>query len=360
MDRCLSVEPGIIQHSKPIHQKAGLVLSIIGASQAAISAAVFASSNTGEAVGLQTPGLTAAKDMQFSNVHAPVRLDPGVLPDAHLFTVVSDSGSLKNLIYEHRHILAGKSVLLAPGGFAGVLRVLAWFREWRLSAPRVAEVTGFLVGGKRDADGGRFRLGSAKEALPLASHTEDLTHQMLAEFLPYFPNLVASTLVTTSLSNTNHMIHPGIVLLNAARIDRGEAFTFYREGLSPAVGDFLEALDQERLEVATALEAEALSLREWLLRFYGKHGMQGETLLECLQSFPSYGKTPSPPSLDYRYLTDDVPYGVAQYLRLSSVLGTSSQHLRTVVDLATLFLGKAAMQADEESARLFRAHLDQR
>lgn len=335
------------------------MLSILGSAQA-IPAAVYASTNTGQDIGILTPALHAEElpHLEFENVTKPVHLRHGLIEGSELFVVVADSATLKELLHEHKTELAGKSLLLAPGGFGGSLRVRAWFEEWGLTAPRIAEVTGFIAGGRR-AMGQPFRLGAAKRDLPFASPTDQMTSEMLSDYLPYFPNLVASNLVTTSLSNTNHMIHPGVVLLNAVRIENGESFRFYREGLSQGAVDLLQAIDSERLEIVAALGGEPLSLMDWMLRYYGDQGMQGDTLLECLQTFPSFANSPSPPSLKYRYLEDDVWFGVAQYLELARHVGTPTTHLHSVIAMASILSRNAKAAADEESQRLFLDYLSQ-
>lgn len=337
------------------------MLSVIGDAQA-IATAIYASSSSGEAVGVSTPSLTpdGPQIVEYSGVSGTVRLQLGVPDDTKLFVVVSEHASLKEVLHHFREEIAGKSLLLAPGGFAGILRVEAWFREWGLRVPQIAEVTGFMAGGRRATDGLSFRLGAVKRDLPFASISDTVTQEMLRDYIPYFPNLVASDLVTTSLSNTNHMIHPGLVLLNAVRIENGEPFLFYRQGVSDAAGHLLQGVDDERLEVAKALGATSLSLREWMLRFYGEQGMHGNTIAECLTSFPSFATTPSPPSLNYRYIRDDVWFGAAQYLALAVRLGTPSENLQTLVLATARLSGDSPGKTDNEARHLFQRFLDER
>lgn len=330
-------------------------LSVVGEPQAH-AAAAFASFNSGQNVGLYaaTPDDLLFDEASHRDRTAPIRVTGSLLRDSDLFVVVSQSRTLKRVLGEVRHEIAGKSVLLAPGGFAGALRVAEWFTEWNLPAPRVAEVTGFLVAAQ--AKHSTYTFAAVKRNLPFAAANAEQTHEMLADYLPYFPDLVPSDLITTSLSNTNHMIHPCVVLLNAARIENGLPFRFYREGLSPSTADFLDAVDSERMELVSALGAEPLNLRDWMLRFYADQGMQGTDIVECLQTFPAFADTPSPPSLDYRYLADDVAFGIAQYLLLAQRLGTASENLQSLVSATTLLRG-TPRTADEESARLFQGFL---
>ncbi|PFG29893.1 NAD/NADP octopine/nopaline dehydrogenase family protein [Paramicrobacterium agarici] len=335
------------------------MLSVIGGPQA-LPAAVYASANTGEEVGVLSSSLSheALPGMRVENVEGPVWLQPGILPETTHFVVISDSTNLKGVLYAHRQQIAGRKLLLAPGGFAGVLRVRAWFDEWGLTAPELGEVTAFIVGGRLDATENRFRLGAAKRDLPLASESADRTDALVRDYSPYFPHLTPSDLSTTTLSNANHMIHPAVVLLNAARIDNAEPFLFYREGLSPATARFMEALDAERLELVKALGGEPLTLKDWMLRYYEAEGMRGDTLLECLQTFAGFAGSAAPLTLRYRYLEDDVWFGLAQYLALAREWGTACAHLQSVVTATTVLCSRVESSYDDEPWQLFRDYWD--
>jgi opine dehydrogenase len=64
----------------------------------------------------------------------------------------------------------------------------------------------------------------------------------------------AGNVLQTSLQNGNPVIHPAITLLNAALIERtGGDFFFYEDGVTPAVGRLIEAVDRERISIGRAL-----------------------------------------------------------------------------------------------------------
>src|SRR3954453_17904654 len=64
----------------------------------------------------------------------------------------------------------------------------------------------------------------------------------------------------TTLQNGNPVIHPAVTLLNAGLIERTEGgFLFYEEGITEGVGRAIEAVDRERLAIASALGVKVLS-----------------------------------------------------------------------------------------------------
>lgn len=265
--------------------------------------------------------------------------------------VVTESRNLRQIIEPLRFVLSGKPLLLAPGGFGGVLRVQKWFGEWSLEPPRLAETTGFPVSGT--LENGELKSHTLKHSLPFAASTSTETLNLLEVFERLLPELVASDLQTTSLSNTNHMIHPSVVLLNATRVENGEKFSFYRNGLSPAAGRLIESVDAERIELARRIGAEALDVREWMIRFYGDEGMHGNGIVECLLGFENFEPVPSPPGLDYRYIADDVPFGLAQWAALASSLGLSTPAMDALLNNLGYLTAGMPLEADSTTTELF-------
>ena len=240
----------------------------------AINVAGYVAAFSGSSVYLATPNRVSLHTVQ--NDHGLVKIEVAQLglddveqQQFEAAIIVAESGNLRQFIEPLRFSLAGKPMLLAPGGFGGVLRVRRWFEEWSLEPPRLAETTGFPVSGT--LVDGVLSSHTVKRSLPLAAATQCETQSLLEIFVLFLPELVASDLQTTSLSNTNHMIHPSVVLLNATRVENGEKFSFYRNGLSPAAGRLIESVDAERIELARRVGAEDLDVREWMI---GKLGME--------------------------------------------------------------------------------------
>lgn len=269
--------------------------------------------------------------------------------------VVEESRHLRRLLEPIAGRLSGVPLLLAPGGFAGALRVQEWYAVQGLEPPQVAEATGFPVAGS--VQDGCLRTRILKRGLPMAGVDERATSWLHEVFVRLLPELTPSDLLTTSLSNTNHMIHPGVVLLNAARIDRGEPFTFYRDGMSAAVGELLEAVDEERVALAARVGAEALGVRDWLLRFYRAEGMAGAGITDCLHGFAQFEKVPGPLTLDYRYLVDDVPFGLAQWVQLAADVDLPVPRMQALLTAVQMCAPHLDLTADPQATQLFRQFL---
>jgi hypothetical protein len=71
------------------------------------------------------------------------------------------------------------------------------------------------------------------------------------------------------LTNANAMLHVANGVANARRIEIGDGYKFYAEGVTPAVARLYETINAERVAVAAALGASVPTLADWFDRVYG-------------------------------------------------------------------------------------------
>ena len=65
----------------------------------------------------------------------------------------------------------------------------------------------------------------------------------------------------TGFANINAIMHPAGMIGNAGWIEKtGGDFLYYREGITPAIGAWIDAVDQERLEIVRRLGLQAVAL----------------------------------------------------------------------------------------------------
>lgn len=329
-------------------------LLVIGAPQA-LATAIFAAVTSGERVHVlaEDAPSTLPSHAELDGTRTAIRLSSSLEGSSpHAAVIVAESRNLPTLITTHREILAGLPVLLAPGGVAGALRVSALD-----DSLRVAETTGFPASGSVEGD--TFVLRGIKHGMPLAAADEWLTPTLQEDFSRYLPHLVVSDLRTTSLANTNHIIHPPITLMNAVRIDSATPFTLYREGVSDSLENLLQAVDEERRAICRAVGADDRSGRDWLIEFYHRDGMQGATFVDCLTSYPGFADVHGPTTLDYRYLADDVPHGVACWAEIGRRLEVPTPHIDHLLAVLATLAPHLDLRADAEGIDLFLARVRQ-
>lgn len=131
--------------------------------------------------------------------------------------------------------------------------------------------------------------------------------------------LAGSDVLATTLANVNPMNHLPMVLCNITRMEHGENWGAYY-GISGVVGHLLEALDEERLELAAAFGLSLHTDREHLHRSFNLPlGAIGEMTME--QNRRGNGTPAGPKTLDHRYVNEDIPFGIVPVLAIARVAG---------------------------------------
>jgi opine dehydrogenase len=205
-----------------------------------------------------------------------------------------------------------------------------------------------------------------KTELLAAALPANQTRHLIAACRPFLPMLrPAPSALHTGLANLGAILHPVITLLNADRIERGESFDFYREGVTSVVASALAAADAERLRIARAYKVPACSLRDWIARAYDHHA---ETIHAAVTGNPAYVGIKAPTTLRHRYLLEDVPTGLIPLLELGKAAHLYLPVLSALVDQSRKVLGKHCWQQprtlevlglDGLNAESIRAYVEQ-
>ncbi|MDW8397566.1 MAG: NAD/NADP octopine/nopaline dehydrogenase family protein [Acetobacteraceae bacterium] len=118
-----------------------------------------------------------------------------------------------------------------------------------------------------------------------------------------------------ALANANPIIHAALALANVTRIERGEAWGQY-EMMTAASCRLMSALEAERAALAAALGVVLPSLAEALSRANALPIAPLPAMGAAIAA--SRGAVFGPTSLETRYVTEDVPFGLAVHLRLAA------------------------------------------
>jgi opine dehydrogenase len=238
------------------------------------------------------------------------------------------------------HLHAGHVVVLMPGNAGGALAFRRAVQEAGGPSLTVAEAASFVFACKKDGASGVWIRG-VKHGLPVGVLPAERTDAVMRSVHRHYPMLAAATdVLETSLSNANHVAHPPALLLNVARIEaQGGDYSFFHEGMTPAVARLTEAVDAERMEVVATLGYEPESTLAQLTRFYGDQGFGGASYYEAVHTTPVHGAARAPSSIDHRYFTEDLPYGLVPIVAIGEALGVALPVTRGLVDVAGALAG---------------------
>lgn len=278
---------------------------------------------------------------------APYFMSPHLPPVVHgvdLIVVAAPSVAHEYLAGNlAKHVTDGQRILLNPGHTGGSLHFMNMLRTLGCRADiRLCE-TVTLTYICRMPEPGKVEVYRRTADLRCAAFPGKHTAGLVADIQSVFPNVVAAeNVLETGFANINAIMHPAGMLGNAGWIEKsGGDFLWYREGVTPAIGAWIDAVDGERLAIV-----EALGLKP--LRFVEIFYQAGLTTDEARDSGSSYRAIhesgpnqtiKSPPSLDHRYIREDVGYGLVPMAEIGILLGLKTPVMDALITLASTALG---------------------
>jgi opine dehydrogenase len=182
-----------------------------------------------------------------------------------------------------------------------------------------------------------------KRWLQIATFPGNRIAPVFARLAPLFPAAVAApSIISTGFTNANAMLHVANCVANAGKIDRGESYKFYAEGVTPAVARLYQAINAERVAIAVAFDAAVPSLEDWFERVYG---VRGENLDETCRLLTTnsdgpYQATGTPSSWQHKYIAEDVPVGLMPMSALGKASGVPTPAIDAVILLAQTLAGQ--------------------
>ena len=249
----------------------------------------------------------------------------------------------------------GQGILLVQGNTGGSLLVRRALDEAGcLADVAVAEMDNYPYSCRRLAPT-RIRPIVAKRWLQIATFPGNRIARVHGRLARLFPQAVAApNPLYTGFTSANAMLHVANCVGNAARIEGGDGYKFYAEGVTPAVARLHQAIDAERVAVAAALGASVPTLEEWFDRVYG---VREASLVETCRrltynSDGPYQATGTPVSLDHKFITEDVPTGLIPMSALGVAAGMPTPAIDALVEIARRMTGRDFAAEARTLARL--------
>ena len=232
-------------------------------------------------------------------------------------------------------------VVLMPGSLSALE-----FRETlkaidSANEPIIAE-TGGLPFATRLIGPGRVKTFHIRSVCGLSAVPGNNGRKVFDKLKGLYPVELKKTVVETGLGHLTPLLHPAGSLLNAGRIERSHGeFYMYEEGMTSSVVKVIEGVDRERLMIGAALGIDLPSGVDMMVESgYGPRG----TLWESLNG--STGLTPvkGPDSLENRYVTEDIPYGLVAWASLGHAVGVTTPIMDALIDIGGAIMGKNCWQ----------------
>ena len=258
------------------------------------------------------------------------------LQEAQVIMVVVPSSAHADVArHAAPHLKEGQIIVLHPGRTCGALEFTKVLRDQGCTADvTVAEAETFIYASRSDGPA-QARIFRIKEAVPLAAMPAIRTQCVLEAIHPAYPQFIdGGNVLITGMNNMGAIFHPALTLLNAGWIESTHGdYQFYIDGVTPSVARLLEALDRERVTVASSLGIRARTAMEWLKMAYNTIG---EDLHEAIHNQPGYYGIKAPSTLSHRYIFEDVPMSLVPIASLGERFGVSVRGMDSIIRLACI------------------------
>lgn len=182
---------------------------------------------------------------------------------------------------------------------------------------------------------GLVEIYSRKKQIDLSVwRNNSIADNVIEKLINIFPEINrVNSIFITGLSNIGMIFHPAPFLFNLSRVDMGERFRFYKEGISPIIASYIEKIDNERILVAKYLQIEIEDAKGWLNKVYQA---TGENLYNCIQNTKAYDNVLSPKSIYSRYVFEDISTGLVSLYELGKCFSLSLPYTKQIIELACL------------------------
>lgn len=258
--------------------------------------------------------------------------------DAELIFVVGPSYSTVPFAHEYKKAMRkGQNVIVCPGTNGGAI-VFKKELGLDLSSPEiVVSETSTLPYACRIVSPGKVRIfHKLEDGVFFASLPASKANDAFQLYNQIYPgSKLYKNVLQTLLQNGNNVIHPAVSLLNVARIESPQDFFFYEEGVTPAVGKLMEAVDKERMAISEAFGLEILSEPE---TGYLQGYMTEKNYHTGYSKAPGFAGINAQTQLDNRYFTEDVGYGLVLLEDMAKVVGVKTPIITSIINLVSVLL----------------------
>lgn len=234
----------------------------------------------------------------------------------------------------------GQVVYLPPGTFGTFLFARALKKTGRRVSVSFAE-TGTLPYLARKHGQRKVVISGYATRLPTGVFPALDTERTLAILKQIYPVEFCKDALSGALMNAGPIIHPPLMVMNAAPLEHFDTWDIHNEGTQPSVRRVTDALDDERIRVREALGYGAPHFP--LKDHYNKEGegeewMYGRSAHEKLTDSGDWREDIDLSS--HRYIAEDIRLGLSFIASVGKLTGTPTPIASGILAIASGFTGR--------------------
>lgn len=232
------------------------------------------------------------------------------------------------------HVTDGQVIVLMPGTL-GSLTFKRIFKEKGVAADVAICETSSLAYDTRVEEPGKIHVFAVNPDLLLGVLPVSKTDAAFKLASNFFSFQRVEDVLACGLHSLNPVLHIPGCILNSARIERSKGnFYLYEEGITPCVAKVMEKFEEERKALMEALGYSFMSLAEELAE-----GREPRSIWEEVNGCETLEFIKGPTSLQNRYFTEDIPYGLTAWIALADLLSIDVPVMRSLQMIGSILIG---------------------
>jgi len=234
-----------------------------------------------------------------------------------------------------KHLKDGQKVVVWAGDF-GSLRLRRMLEEKKKRAKVTIIETSTLPYGTRLMGPGKVTLLLTAPHVMVAAVPAKGQEAAIEALKEMFGCVFAgANALAAGFNNANPMVHPPGSLLNTGRIEySGGDFRMYQEGITESVARVIREIYEESRRVARALGFDMTTYSDQ--EFATRVSIMGVEFVAPFDTHGVIGSILGPCSVQDRYITEDLPFGLVPRSELGDVVGVGTPVIEGIVSLGSV------------------------
>ncbi len=239
------------------------------------------------------------------------------------------------LLIEHGE--KGQIIVFNPGKF-GTLAFAKLLHDAGKREDFLIGETSSLIYAAKTKGLGHVNIKAVKSELPFSALPASLTGQALWTLTDLYPQFSpAYNVLQTSVDAPGLIIHPISTLMNMSRIEQIGPYRNSHYDITPSVARIMDAVDKERMSIASILCYETYSFIETMQIMYK---VKAENVYDTMYQISAHNVQMAPENLKHRYITEDIPYGLVTLASLGKMLNIPTPGIEAIVNIASMANGE--------------------
>lgn len=235
------------------------------------------------------------------------------------------------------YVRDGQMIILFPGHMGGALLVSEILRSGENPPKLIIGETNDLLYPCRVQEVGTILHTGVKEHVGVATVPAADVDKVIETLQPIFPNMEKRSSIMETSMKVGGTLHIVPTLMNVNKMDLGESYDYYMEGVTPNIAKLIIATHEEGSAVLEKLGIPKRDMTAGLVKAY--HLPETDDLYTAIQSCKPYIGIKNPKNLQHRFVHEEILATFVPMASLGKELGVETPMIDAFITMCQIFTG---------------------